>query len=99
MSVERALLHPSAQHLVNTLGGGATPTAAIQSISNLRPGDRFLLCSDGLWAHFGDAELGDAIAGTDLKAASLSLIQEARNRAAGQGDNCSMIILGVEARP
>jgi PPM family protein phosphatase len=96
---ERAMLHPSANHLVNTLGGINTPKAAQGHVIGLQPGDRFLVCSDGLWGYFTSEELGQLTESTDLKDNSAKMITVARKRAKGNGDNCSLVLLGLDKKP
>jgi serine/threonine protein phosphatase PrpC len=62
-------------------------------------GDSFLLCSDGLWAHFSDAELGAAIAAAPAREAAQILIAHARERAAGCGDNISLAVVKLVEGP
>ena len=66
---------------------------------DLRAGDSFLLCSDGLWAYFGEAELGGVLAAHTARAASELLIDRARTRAQGEGDNVSLAILKLVEAP
>ena len=61
-------------------------------------GDTFLLCSDGLWAYFSDAELGGVLSAHPPRAAAEILIQRARDRAQGRGDNCSLVIVKLVER-
>jgi PPM family protein phosphatase len=96
MTPERAILHPNAMHLVHTLGGERAPEASMDSVDHLQHGDRFLLCSDGLWSYFHDPELAHATRSADLKDNSKQLIIAARARANGHGDNCSLVLMGVE---
>jgi serine/threonine protein phosphatase PrpC len=83
--------------LVSALGLNRPPTIAISEASNLQPGDAFLLCSDGLWAHISDTELGETLARTNAREASGELVQRARERARGGGDNLSLAIVKLEA--
>lgn len=60
------------------------------------PGDWFLLCSDGLWEHFTDEELG--LLGSNLKhdkGCSSHIHQLALSRSQGQADNLSSILVFV----
>ncbi|MBV8124739.1 MAG: serine/threonine-protein phosphatase, partial [Paucibacter sp.] len=65
----------------------------------LQAGDAFLLCSDGLWQLFTDAELAAAVARNTPRQASERLINKAIERANGKGDNCSMAIIKLVAPP
>jgi len=55
------------------------------------PGDRFLLCSDGLSRVVPDAEIGKVLGGKDLRAAVHGLIQAAL--AAGGPDNVTALVV------
>jgi PPM family protein phosphatase len=95
---DRAMMHPSANHLVNTLGGVNTPKAAQGHVIGLQPGDRFLVCTDGLWAYFTSEELALLTEPSELKDNSARLITVARKRAKGNGDNCSLVLLGLDKK-
>lgn len=82
--------------LVSSLGLARPPSVLIDDTSDLRSGDAFLLCSDGLWAHFSDDELGDALARGHPRDASGELVRVARERAQGCGDNLSLAIVKIE---
>lgn len=92
ITLEQAATHPQRNMLLTSLGGGDEPT---YSAGESRPqaGDSYLLCSDGLWGYFDDAELGQVIAGSSARQACETLIARARERAAGAGDNCSLVVL------
>jgi serine/threonine protein phosphatase PrpC len=81
--------------LINTLGGGAEKSfLSFGRHEGLKPGDAFLLCSDGLWKYFTPSELGAALAAKTPREASEMLIRKARERSAGkQADNCSLSIV------
>jgi serine/threonine protein phosphatase PrpC len=92
---DEAKSHRLASLLTNVLG----PTTGDLLVTHgechdLKPGDAFLLCSDGLWQHFEDSELGVAIAAQAPRAASEMLVRKARERTAGtNADNCSLAIV------
>jgi serine/threonine protein phosphatase PrpC len=58
-----------------------------------------LLCSDGLWGYFTDAELGGIVAAYSAREASDILVSRARTRAEGEGDNISVVILKLVDAP
>ncbi|MBS1187597.1 MAG: serine/threonine-protein phosphatase [Burkholderiaceae bacterium] len=95
---EQAKNHRMANLLVNGLGSKKEPYVTIGQYQNLQPGDSFLLCSDGLWHYFSEAELGAAIAMNTPRQASEMLIGKARERAHGKGDNCSLAVIKLVAR-
>lgn len=88
-----ALNHPRRNVLVSCLGAEQPPRTALGMATPLQPGDSFLLCSDGLWNYFSDQELAHAVAGLPAREAAERLIREARDRAAGAGDNISLAII------
>lgn len=96
---EQALVHPNRNILVTSLGGDETPRIDFGEADDLQAGDSFLLCSDGLWGYFGEAELGGVIAAYSAREASELLIGRARTRAKGEGDNVSLVILKLVEVP
>lgn len=93
--------HHLSNVLVNALGmSGREPEVMIRRYDGLKAGDAFLLCTDGLWHYFSDAELGAAIAMNSPRQASEMLINKARERAAGTAaDNCTLAIVKLAALP
>jgi len=94
---EQALVHPNRNILVTSLGGSDKPKIDFGGTEDLQAGDSFLLCSDGLWGYFGDAELGSVLAAHSAREASELLISRARTRSQGEGDNVSLAILKLVA--
>jgi serine/threonine protein phosphatase PrpC len=90
---EQALTHPNRNVLITSLGGREAPKFDFGEATDLKAGDSFLLCSDGLWAYFDDAEMGSIIDGNSAREASEILIEKARQRARGSGDNLSLVII------
>lgn len=98
LTPEQAESHPQKNVLLGCLGSEREPTIDFGGTSPLADGDVFLLCSDGLWAYFPDAELGGVLAAHPPRAAAEILIQRARDRANGGGDNCSLAIVKLVER-
>ena len=96
---EQALVHPNRNILITSLGGGEPPKIDVGEAQDLQDGDSFLLCSDGLWGYFSEAELGGVIAAFSAREASELLISRARARANGEGDNISVAILKLAEVP
>ncbi|TFW24323.1 serine/threonine-protein phosphatase [Massilia arenosa] len=97
---EAAKNHRHSKLLVNLLGNARKePYVTIGSASELGAGDTFLLCSDGLWHFFTDAELGAATNKMAPRQASEILISKAQERAQGKGDNCTMAIVKLVKPP
>ena len=85
--------HPNRNVLITSLGGAEPPRIDGGQTADLQAGDVFLLCSDGLWGYFSDAELGGVLAAFPAREAAAKLIERARERAQGKGDNCSLAVL------
>jgi len=96
---EQALVHPNRNILLTSLGGNEPPRIDHGETDDLQAGDAFVLCSDGLWGYFGDAELGSVVAAYSAREASDHLISRARTRARGEGDNVSLVIIKLLEAP
>ncbi len=96
ITAEEASFHPQSNVLMGCLGTSKDPTLTPHFISQLKPGDTLLVCSDGLWHYFNDMELGSVLSGLSPRDASEFLIEKARTRAKGSGDNLSLVILKLE---
>lgn len=94
-----ALSHPQRNVLLSCLGSDREPKLAFGQVHELVAGDSFLLCSDGLWAYFGDDELAATVNMFPAREAAAKLIAAARERAAGAGDNISVSIIKLVNAP
>ena len=83
--------------LVSALGIAREPRVVVDEVTDLRPGDAFVLCSDGVWAYFKDQELGSLVHSMSARDACGEVIRLARDRAQGRGDNLSLAIVKLEA--
>lgn len=100
ITAEEAKSHTLSNILVNVLGSSsADPFITINEYTGLKAHDSFLLCSDGLWHYFTDRELGAVIAANTPRVASEMLINKARERAHGKGDNCTLAIVKLNKLP
>jgi serine/threonine protein phosphatase PrpC len=100
LPAEAARNHRRSKLLVNMLGNSRKePFVAIGSHEALAAGDAFLLCSDGLWHFFTDAELGAVLNKNTPRQASEKLIDKAAERAQGKGGNCTMAIVKLVKPP
>lgn len=95
ISEAEASIHPRSNVLVGCLGMERDPPIATHCISQLQPGDVLLACTDGLWHYFSTAELAETLATLSPREASEFLIQKARTRAKGSGDNLSLIVVKI----
>ena len=90
---EQALTHPNRNILLTSLGGQDEPKFDFAEATDLQGGDSYLLCSDGLWAYFDDQEMGAIVSAFSARRASEILLERARERGAGTGDNISLAIV------
>lgn len=95
----QALNHPHRSVLMHCLGADTDPRVDFGTTAPLKAEDTFLLCSDGLWTYFSDEELGGVLAAYNPRESAEILIQRARDRAAGQGDNLSLAIIKLSRTP
>ena len=94
---EQALTHPQGNILMGCLGTENEPPVDFHFIPTLRAGDVLMACSDGVWHYFKPEELGAVLSSLSPREASEFLIDKARTRARGGGDNLSLVIVKVEA--
>jgi serine/threonine protein phosphatase PrpC len=99
LSPSEAKNHKMSGVLMSALGAKNEPLVDFGETSSLDPEDCFLLCSDGLWSYFRDEELGHILSSQKPRLASESLIDSARQRSHGKGDNCSLAILQLNPVP
>src|SRR5436309_13177895 len=59
-------------------------------VETLRPGDRLLLCSDGLTRHVPDADIASTVQSRDLGSAASALVDLAKSR--GGEDNITVVL-------
>jgi serine/threonine protein phosphatase PrpC len=83
--------------LTSALGVQRAPVLAVDELNQLRIGDAFLLCSDGVWEYFEDQELGSLLHSLTPREASEHIVRIARERAQSRGDNLSLAIVKLEA--
>ena len=93
---DEALVHPKSNVLLSCLGTEAEPELATHYIPQLQIGDSLLACSDGLWHYFTTEELGSVLHSLPPREASEFLVEKARSRAMGGGDNLALAIVKVE---
>jgi serine/threonine protein phosphatase PrpC len=100
LPLEAARNHRKSKLLLNVLGNKRKdPYVTVGRQTGLGGGDVFLLCSDGLWHFFTDAELGAATSRATPRQASEMLINKAAERSQGKGGNCSLAILKLVRPP
>ncbi len=94
-----SLVHPQRNVLLSCLGAERDPRIDHGQLAPLSVGHSFLLCSDGLWAYFTDDELARIVSGMAARDAARELINGARTRAEGGGDNISLAIVKLVDAP
>lgn len=93
---EEARVHPQSNILLGCLGSENEPMVDVHFISRLRVGDVLMACSDGVWHYFNTAEFGSILSTLSAREASEFLIEKARTRANGGGDNLSLVVVKLE---
>ncbi|MFZ4624224.1 MAG: PP2C family protein-serine/threonine phosphatase [Rhodoferax sp.] len=96
LTAEQANFHPRSNILMGCLGTEKEPPLDVDFIPKLTPGDTLLVCSDGVWHYFNEMELGSVLATLSARDASEFLIEKARSRAKGGGDNLSLAVVKIE---
>ncbi len=93
---EEASSHRLSNLLTSALGTAKLPAVSFGGADTLAVGECYLLCSDGLWHYFSDAELGKMLYAEAPRLASERMIQVTRERARGAGDNCTLAIVRLD---
>jgi protein phosphatase len=92
---ERALTHPQRHMITKALGFGDRGGADYTYLP-AEPGQRFLMCSDGLTGEVLDARIGELLAaGTDNQSLADRLVAEADPDTAQ--DNVTVVVVGIRA--
>jgi serine/threonine protein phosphatase PrpC len=92
-----AAVHPQSNLLTGCLGTVQEPTPTVTQIERLEVGDSLIACSDGLWHYFSPRELGTVLHSLAPREAAELLIDKARQRAHGGGDNLSLAVVRLDA--
>ena len=99
LTEEEALTHPQSNLLTGCLGTHQDPPMSLTHIDRLEFGDSLLACSDGLWHYFTAREMGAIAHALPPRDASEMMVNKARQRARGGGDNLSLALLRVDPLP
>ena len=88
--------HPWRNVVTRALSGGEDPEVDVTEVSP-EPGERYLLCSDGLFTVVPDTRIADLLSQKDmsLEAIARSLV-EAANEGGGP-DNITALVLQIDA--
>jgi len=96
LSPSAARQHPWRNVVTRALSGGDDPEVDVTEVAP-RPGERYLLCSDGLFTVVPDHRITELLA--DSKASLDDIAEElvAAANAAGGPDNITALILQIDA--
>jgi PPM family protein phosphatase len=86
---EEALTHPRRSWIMRALDGRGQPDLDLSAI-DVEPGDRYLVCSDGLSSYVSEADITAGLAGDEPQLAADRLIDLALR--AGGPDNVSCVV-------
>ncbi|WP_253798438.1 PP2C family serine/threonine-protein phosphatase [Rhodovulum sp. P5] len=92
MTWEEAERHPESNVITRAVGVG-DPLELDKIRGDVRPGDRFLLCSDGLTKHLGLADLAAVLRAEPMETVAEKLVSRALE--GGGTDNISAIVVDV----
>ncbi|MCU0931253.1 MAG: protein phosphatase 2C domain-containing protein [Serpentinimonas sp.] len=93
LTEEQAQDDPRSNILVGCLGTERDPPLTLHHIEQVHAGDSLLLCSDGLWHYVSPEEMGLTLDLIEPRAACEFLVDKARTRAQGTGDNISVVVI------
>ncbi len=96
LNEEEANTHPQSNLLTGCLGTHQDPPVALMS-AQLEHGDTVMACSDGLWHYFTPKEIGAIVEALPPREAGEMLINKARQRARGGGDNLSLALVRIDS--
>jgi PPM family protein phosphatase len=89
ITAEEALTHPRRSWITRALDGRGSPELDLTTL-DVRPGDRYLVCSDGLSSYVDEQDIAAGLASEDPRDAAHRLTELAL--AAGGQDNVSCIV-------
>jgi len=92
---EQARLHPERNLLTRALGQHPETDVDLVGPLTIHPGDRFLLCTDGLTNHVEERELREAVMRATSAEGAAELVALANKR--GGTDNVSVLIVEIAA--
>lgn len=92
LTAEEAANHPNSNVITRAVGGAPDLYLDV-ALVDIRPGDVFMLCSDGLYNELGPEDI-DAFLDDDVDASADRLLATALER--GACDNVSLVVLRAE---
>jgi protein phosphatase len=90
LTLDQARVHPQRRIVTQAIGTLGSIKPGLTSLT-LEPGDRVLLCSDGLWGALSDEEMG-ALVGSDGAMRQLAPALVDKANAAGGDDNITVVL-------
>jgi len=98
LTPDQARLHPQRGKITQAIGmqGGVKPD--VTSVA-LTPGDRVLLCSDGLWEALADHDIGTIVSSNGSMLELASILVDTANAASGQDNITAVLYEHGEASP
>lgn len=96
ISREEARAHPNANVIYRTVGDQPSVMVDLRAI-RLMPGDRLLLCSDGLSGMITDERIHELVLKAPSPQAACDTLVEAANEAGGE-DNCTVVLVELHSR-
>jgi serine/threonine protein phosphatase PrpC len=83
--------------LFTCLGSPGKPVIDTSGPLRLQPGDRVLLCSDGLWGSLPDPVITEQLARLPISEAVPELVERALRKAGDRSDNVTVLAVEFEA--
>lgn len=83
------------QHVLLRGLGGPQPPQVEHGFAAIRPGQSFVLCSDGVWERLSTGELGRLARRRNLRRAMHEALDRAVERGGVDGDNVSLILVRI----
>ncbi|MAR91410.1 MAG: protein phosphatase 2C domain-containing protein [Pseudomonadota bacterium] len=93
ISEQEAVDHPASNVITRAVGASETLYVDV-TLVELQPGDRYLLCSDGLYGALTEAEIARHLETADVTRATGELIEN--SLAAGARDNVTVVVVQVQ---
>lgn len=94
ITAEQAKDHPQSHIITRCIGGKPRVEVDIIGPKEVRSGDRFVLCSDGLYGFLTDDDIFLAAMDLSPREACTTLVEQAN--AAGGGDNITVLIVSID---